>query len=82
MPSSNLMAALQALSPRIDGNKVATAWPQAWVEWLFARFALLVRRQTAGDEGAPDVSWRDFPVGPADARCLDLLALCRRPQPR
>jgi len=54
--------------------------PQRWVEWLFATFALLVRRQTQRDSGAPDVSWRDFPAGPADEECLDLLAICRCPR--
>ncbi len=54
--------------------------PQSWIEWLFASFALLVRSQTQRGPGAPDVSWRDFPVGPADDDCLDLLAICRRPR--
>jgi len=53
--------------------------PRGVVEWLFARLAVLVRRQTQDSDGTPEVTWRDFTVGPADERCLDLLALCRRP---
>jgi 2-polyprenyl-3-methyl-5-hydroxy-6-metoxy-1,4-benzoquinol methylase len=53
--------------------------PRPVVEWLFARFALLVRRQTQASDGTPKATWRDFPVGAADADCLDLLAICREP---
>jgi SAM-dependent methyltransferase len=65
---------------RLDPLGLRNALPRSLVEWLFARFAVLVRRRTQGSEGTPDVSWRDFPVGPADDRCLDLLAFCRRPR--
>jgi 2-polyprenyl-3-methyl-5-hydroxy-6-metoxy-1,4-benzoquinol methylase len=65
---------------RLDPLRLRDRLPRPLVEWLFARFAVLVRRRTGADEGTPDVSWRDFPVGPADARCLDLLAICRRPR--
>ncbi len=54
--------------------------PRSWIEWLFATFAIFVRRQTQRDSGAPQVTWRDFPAGPADDDCLDLLAICRRPR--
>jgi SAM-dependent methyltransferase len=64
---------------RLDPLGLRNLLPQALVQWLFARLALLVRRQTRGSDGMPEVSWRDFPVGPADSYCLDLLALCRRP---
>jgi len=53
--------------------------PRGVLEWIFARFAVLVRRQTRASDGTPEVTWRDFSVGAADERCLDLLALCRRP---
>ena len=49
------------------------------IEWLFARFAHLVRNP----EPAPDTESfgsRDFPVGEAGDDCLDLLAICRRPR--
>jgi len=65
---------------RLDPLRLRERLPRGLVEWLFARFALLVRRQTQQSEGTPDASWRDFPVGPADARCLDLLAVCRDPR--
>lgn len=64
---------------RLDPMHLRDRVPRRMVEWLFARFALLVRRQTHASDGSPDATWRDFPVGPADARCLDLLAVCRDP---
>lgn len=62
---------------RLDPLGLRNHLPRSVVEWLFARFAVLVRRRTKAGEGVPAVSWHDFPVGPADDRCLDLLALCR-----
>lgn len=67
---------------RLDPFGLRDLLPRALVEWLFAKFALLVRRNTASADGAPEVTWRDFPVGPADDRCLDLLATLRRPRGR
>jgi SAM-dependent methyltransferase len=64
---------------RLDPMRLRDRVPRPVVEWLFARFALLVRRQTQASDGTPEASWRDFPVGPADARCLDLLAICKDP---
>lgn len=63
---------------RLDPLGLRNVMPRTLVEWLFARFAVLVRRSTARDDGSPDATWTDFPVGPADARCLDLLAVCTR----
>ena len=63
---------------RLDPLGLRDLLPRSLVEWLFARFAVLVRRNTARDDGAPDATWSDFPVGPADPRCLDLLAICTR----
>ena len=51
------------------------------LETLFAFFARVVRRGIARGGGLPDATWRDFPVGPADAACLDLVAVCRAPRP-
>ncbi len=65
---------------RLDPLGLRNRLPRPLVDWLFARFALLVRRQTASSDGTPEVGWRDFPVGPADERCLDLLAVCRGPR--
>jgi SAM-dependent methyltransferase len=64
---------------RLDPLRLRERLPRPLVEWLFARFALLVRRRTREGEGVPAVSWHDFPPGPADPRCLDLLAACRQP---
>jgi SAM-dependent methyltransferase len=65
---------------KIDPLGLHKRLPRRWIEWLFASFAILVRSQTQRDSGAPDVSWRDFPAGPPDDDCLDLLAICRRPR--
>jgi len=65
---------------RLDPLGLHKRMPRGLVEWLFARFAVLVRQRTRGSEGVPAVSWHDFPVGPADDRCLDLLAYCRKPR--
>ena len=65
---------------QIDPLGLRHRLPQGLVEWLFARFALIVRRGIQRDDGLPDVDWRDFPIGEADAACIDLLALCRAPR--
>jgi hypothetical protein len=65
---------------RLDPLGLRDLLPRPWIEWLFARFALLVRRRTRAAGLAPEVSVDDFPVGPVDDRCLDLLALCRHPR--
>jgi 2-polyprenyl-3-methyl-5-hydroxy-6-metoxy-1,4-benzoquinol methylase len=62
---------------RLDPLRLRERLPRAAVERLFAFFAVLVRRLAAAGEGVPAVATRDFPVGPADERCLDLLAFCR-----
>jgi SAM-dependent methyltransferase len=67
---------------RLDPLRLRDRLPRALVERLFALFAVLVRRRTGASEGTPEASWRDFPVGPADERCLDLLAICRAPRGR
>jgi SAM-dependent methyltransferase len=65
---------------RLDPLGLRDHLPRPLIEWLFARFALLVRRRTSAAELAPEVSVDDFPVGPVDDGCLDLLALCRHPR--
>jgi SAM-dependent methyltransferase len=65
---------------RLDPLRLRERLPRPLVERLFALFAVLVRRQARAGEGTPEVTTRDFPVGPADARCLDLLAVCRAPR--
>jgi SAM-dependent methyltransferase len=84
--SPDVRAALEARSRRIrrimrlDPLRLREHLPRGLIEWLFARFALLVRRGAQAGEGVPAASWRDFPVGSADDACLDLLALCRQPR--
>jgi SAM-dependent methyltransferase len=65
---------------RLDPLRLRERLPRPLVRRLFALFAVLVRRQTEASQGTPAVTTRDFPVGPADARCLDLMAVCRRPK--
>jgi SAM-dependent methyltransferase len=65
---------------RLDPLHLRDRLPRALVLRLFALFAILVRRRTGASEGVPDTTWRDFPVGAADERCLDLLAICRGPR--
>ena len=65
---------------RLDPLRLRDRLPRALVERLFAMFAILVRRRARASEGTPEVTWRDFPLGPADERCLDLLAFCRSPR--
>jgi SAM-dependent methyltransferase len=85
--SAPIRAYLEARSGRIqrimrlDPLGLRNLLPRSLVEWLFARFAQLVRRGTQANEGMPDCSWKDFPSGPADDDCLDLLAICRSPRP-
>jgi SAM-dependent methyltransferase len=62
---------------RLDPLRLRERLPRALVEGAFAFFARRVRRGIARGEGLPDASWRDFPIGPADPACLDLLAICR-----
>ncbi len=64
---------------RLDPLGLRDRLPRGLIEWLFARFADLVRNP----EPAPDTESfgsRDFPVGEAGDDCLDLLAICRRPR--
>jgi hypothetical protein len=66
---------------RLDPLRLRDRLPRPLVEWLFAQFALLVRRpspSTSSNEA--EMSWLDFPAGEATADCLDLLALCRKPR--
>ena len=65
---------------RLDPLRLRERLPTSVVEWLFARFARLVRRPSQAPDEEYDVTWRDFPVGPAADDCLDLLAFCRRPR--
>ena len=65
---------------RLDPLGLRRRLPRGLTEWLFGRFALLVRRGIQRDQGLPDATPADFPIGEADADCLDLLAICRAPR--
>jgi SAM-dependent methyltransferase len=65
---------------RLDPLRLRERLPRRLVEGLFAFFARVVRRGIASGEGLPDATWRDFPIGEADAACLDLVAICRAPR--
>jgi SAM-dependent methyltransferase len=82
-PVRAYMAARSARIQRImklDPLRLRERMPRALVLWLFAAFALLVRRRTAANEGAPDADVADFPVEPARNDAIDWIALCRRPR--
>jgi hypothetical protein len=83
-PVRRYMAARSARIQRIvrlDPLRLRERLPRALVEALFAAFAILVRRCTARDEGAPAAGAEDFPIGAPRADAIDWLALCRRPRP-
>jgi SAM-dependent methyltransferase len=65
---------------RLDPLRLRERLPRALVLWLFAAFALRVRRRTAASEGAPDARVADFPVESARDDAIDWIALCRRPR--
>jgi hypothetical protein len=85
--SERVQAYMEARSARIrrimrlDPLNLRGRLPAGLIEWLFGRLAIVVRKLGGGSDDLADVSWRDFPVGPADDACLDLLAVCRRPRP-
>jgi len=64
---------------RVDPFGLRHKMPRGLIDWLFARFAIIVRRGIQQKDGLPDASVDDFPVVAGDERCLDLFAVCRRP---
>jgi SAM-dependent methyltransferase len=67
---------------RIDPFGLRRRLPRKLIDWLFGRFAVIVRRGIQESDGLPDVTLADFPIVPINDRCLDLLAICRRPKDR
>ena len=66
---------------RLDPLRLRDRLPRAWVERLFAWGARFVRAVADPHEGGPEVTWRDFPIEPADdATSLDWLAVCAEPR--
>ncbi len=64
---------------RLDPLALRRRLPAPLVEWAFARLSIVVRKLIRAETTAPVLTLEDFPVGAADARCLDLLAVCRGP---
>lgn len=62
---------------RLDVLKLHQRLPRPIIEWAFGMLAKRVRRGIQAEDGLPDVTERDFPIGsPADDD-IDLLAICR-----
>lgn len=62
---------------RLDVLKLHQRLPRPIIEWAFGALAKRVRRGIQRDDGLPDVSERDFPIGPPADDDIDLLAVCR-----
>lgn len=65
---------------RLDPLGLRRRLPRPLVEYLFGRLAIVVRWSVRRQGELPAVSWRDFPIGPLEESCLDLVALCHRPR--
>lgn len=65
---------------RLDPLGVRHWLPRSWIDWLFARFSVVVRRGIQQGDGLPDLEVDDFPVGPPDPGAIDWLAVCRAPR--
>jgi 2-polyprenyl-3-methyl-5-hydroxy-6-metoxy-1,4-benzoquinol methylase len=65
---------------RLDPLGLRDWLPRTWIDWLFARFSVVVRRGIQKGEGLPDLGIDDFPVGSAAEESLDLMAVCREPR--
>lgn len=65
---------------RIDPLGVRNLLPASVIDWLFAKFALVVRRGIQEGSGLPDATIQDFPIRAADPGDIDLYAVCRKPR--
>jgi hypothetical protein len=65
---------------RLDPLGLRKRLPEGLTNWLFAHLAVVVRAGIKRDEGMQEASLADFPIGPVDDRCLDLLAVCSGPR--
>ena len=66
---------------RLDPLGLRRRLPRPLVEWLFARLSLLVRLAARRGPAVEAVNEEHYPIAPADAACLDLLAVCHEPRP-
>lgn len=67
---------------RIDPLGLRRRLPLGVVAPIFAALARVVRRDTGAADRAQRATLADFPIEPAHARSLDLLAVCRAPRTR
>jgi SAM-dependent methyltransferase len=65
---------------KIDPLGLRRVLPRPLIDWLFGKLAVVVRRGIQHSGGLLEVTLDDFPVVPADDRCLDLLAVCSAPK--
>jgi hypothetical protein len=65
---------------KIDPLRLRQRLPRGLIDWLFAKFAVIVRRGIAESDGLPEVTLDDFPIVPVEDDCLDLMAVCRGPK--
>ncbi len=65
---------------RLDPLGLRDRLPRGWIEFLFAKLAVLVRRGVQAEGALPEVTPEDFPIGAVTDDCLDLLAICRSPR--
>ena len=65
---------------RLDVLNLQRRLPRAWIEWAFGTLAKVVRRGIQRDDGLPEVSLEDFPIGAPTRDDIDLLAICRSPR--
>jgi len=65
---------------KIDPLRLRHKLPRWFVDWCFARLALVVRRGIQKSGALPEeITVEDFPIGPMTPDCIDLLAICRAP---
>jgi len=65
---------------RLDPLGLRDRLPRSWVEFLFGKLAILVRRGVQSEGALPEVTPDDFPIGAVRDDSLDLLAICRSPR--
>jgi SAM-dependent methyltransferase len=68
------------LVTRLDPLRLRRRLPHRLIEWLFARFSLVVRVAARRSGTTDAVREEHYPVGAADGECVDLLAVCRGPR--
>jgi len=65
---------------RLDPLGLRNRLPRSWIELLFGKLAILVRRGVKAEGELPEVTPADFPIGAVRDDSLDLLAICRSPR--